>query len=80
LGNNDGFPNFLDGQDFVPFARVVKGMDDTVKNLNSEYGLVESVSAGLAGSVNQGKATYYGAEYLDAVFPKLSIIKNARVM
>ena len=80
LGNNDGFPNFLDGQDFVPFARVVRGMDDTVKKLNSEYGIVETVSAGLAGGVNQGKAAYYGAEYLDAAFPKLSIIRNAKII
>eukprot|EP00957_Ditylum_brightwellii_P184529 14054796-Ditylum_brightwellii.AAC.1 len=29
LGNNGGAPNFLDGQGFVPFARVVSGMDDT---------------------------------------------------
>ena len=80
LGSNDGPPNFLDAQNFVPFARVTKGMDDTVKKLNSEYGIVESVSGGLAGSVNQGKAAYYGAEYLDAVFPKLSIIRDAKVI
>mmetsp|Transcript_41186 Transcript_41186/g.46809 ORF Transcript_41186/g.46809 Transcript_41186/m.46809 type:complete len:304 (+) Transcript_41186:35-946(+) len=80
LGNNDGLPNFLDGQNFVPFARVVRGMDDTVKNLNSEYGIVETVSAGLAGGVNQGKAAYYGAEYLDAAFPKLSILRDAKVI
>ncbi len=80
LGNNDGPPNFLDGQNFVPFARVVRGMDDTVKQLNSEYGIVESVSGGLAGGVNQGKAAYYGAEYLDTLFPKLSIIRDAKVI
>jgi len=80
LGNNDGPPNFLDAQNFVPFARVVSGMDDAVKNLNSEYGVVESVTGGLAGSVNQGKAAYYGSEYLDAMFPKLSVIKSAKVL
>ncbi len=80
LGNNDGPPNFLDAQNFVPFARVVRGMDDTVKQLKSEYGMLETVSGGLAGSVNQGKAAYYGAEYLDATFPKLSIIRNAKVI
>eukprot|EP00979_Chaetoceros_neogracilis_P004453 scaffold787_cov285-Chaetoceros_neogracile.AAC.17 len=80
LGNNDGPPNFLDGQNFVPFARVVNGMDDAVKNLNSEYGILESVTGGLTGSVNQGKAAYYGSEYLDVVFPKLSVIKSAKVL
>ena len=80
LGNNDGVPNFLDGQNFVPFARVVRGMDDTVKQLNSEYGRKEKMSGGLTGSVNQGKAAYYGAKYLDAVFPKLSIIKDAKII
>jgi peptidyl-prolyl cis-trans isomerase A (cyclophilin A) len=80
LGNNDGVPNFLDGQNFVPFARVVRGLDDTVKQLNSEYGRKEKMSGGLTGSVNQGKAAYYGAKYLDAVFPKLSIIKDAKII
>jgi len=80
LGNNDGVPNFLDAQGFVPFARVVKGMDDVVTKLNGEYGLTESLSGGLAGSVNQGKAAYYGDKYLDAKFPKLSIIKKAEVI
>jgi peptidyl-prolyl cis-trans isomerase A (cyclophilin A) len=80
LGNNDGVPNFLDGQNFVPFARVVRGMDDTVKQLNSEYGRKEKMSGGLTGSVNQGKAAYYGAKYLDAIFPKLSIIKDAQII
>jgi len=79
LGNNDGPPNFLDAQNFVPFAKVVRGMEDTVKTLNSEYGIVESVSGGLAGSVNQGKAAYYGSLYMDTVFPKLSVIKNAKI-
>ena len=79
LGNNDGPPNFLDAQNFVPFAKVVRGMEDTVKKLNSEYGVVESVSGGLAGSVNQGKAAYYGSQYMEAVFPKLSVIKSAKI-
>ncbi len=84
LGNNGGPPNFLDAQNFIPFARVIRGMGgdsgtNTVKELNSEYGVMESVSGGLTGSVNQGKAAYYGAEYLDALFPKLSIIRDARV-
>lgn len=53
LANNDGPPNFLDVQGFVPFARVIKGMDDVIPKLYSGYGLMESASAGMAGSVNQ---------------------------
>eukprot|EP00546_Thalassionema_frauenfeldii_P021697 CAMPEP_0178904158 /NCGR_PEP_ID=MMETSP0786-20121207/5544_1 /TAXON_ID=186022 /ORGANISM="Thalassionema frauenfeldii, Strain CCMP 1798" /LENGTH=258 /DNA_ID=CAMNT_0020575583 /DNA_START=90 /DNA_END=863 /DNA_ORIENTATION=+ len=60
LADNSGLPNFLDQQGFVPFARVIKGFDSVVKKLNTEYGLQESLTAGLSGSVNQGKAAYYG--------------------
>jgi peptidyl-prolyl cis-trans isomerase A (cyclophilin A) len=80
LNNNDGPPNFLDAQGFVPFARVTKGMDTVVNKINSEYGLQESLSGGLAGSVNQGKAAYFGKEYLDALFPKLSVIQYVKVI
>ncbi|VEU44278.1 unnamed protein product [Pseudo-nitzschia multistriata] len=73
LVNNDGPPNFLDPQGFVPFAQIVRGMDGATnvpKQLNSEYG----------GKVNQGKAAFYGAEYFQAVFPRLSVIKTATVL
>ena len=73
LANNDGPPNFLDAQNFVPFARIVRGMDaenNVPKRLNSEYG----------GKVNQGKAAYYGGEYFQAVFPKLSVIRDAKIL
>jgi len=59
---------------------VTKGTDTVVAKLNSEYGLKESLSGGLAGSVNQGKAAYYGKEYLDTLFPKLSVIKSAKLI
>lgn len=80
LVDNSGLPNFLDSQGFVSFARVTKGFDTVVKKLNSEYGLKESISGGLTGSVNQGKAAYYGKEYLDTVFPNLSAIKWVRII
>lgn len=80
LSNNDGPPNFLDAQGFVPFARVIKGMDDIVPKLYSGYGIMESATAGMAGSVNQGKAAYYGNEYLEALFPKLSTIQKVTRM
>ena len=73
LANNDGPPNFLDVQNFVPFARIVRGMDaesNIPKRLNSEYG----------GKVNQGKAAYYGGEYFQAVFPKLSVIRDTKLL
>ncbi len=69
LANNDGPPNFLDAQNFVPFARVVRGME-ALKQLNGEYG----------GRVNQGKAAYYGGDYFQQVFPKLSVIKEAKII
>lgn len=80
LGDNSGIPNFLDQQGFVPFARVTKGFDTVVKNLNSDYGRLESMSGGLKGSVSQGRAMYYGKEYLDTLFPKLSVIKTVRMI
>jgi len=40
------------------------------KRLNGEYG----------GKVNQGKAAYYGGEYFEAVFPKLSVIRDAKII
>jgi len=73
LANNDGPPNFLDAQNFVPFARIVGGMEpenNIPKRLNGEYG----------GKVNQGKAAYYGGEYFKAVFPKLSVIRDAKIL
>lgn len=77
LANNGGPPNFLDAQNFVPFARIVErssggdtGASFSPKKLNGEYG----------GKVNQGKAAYYGGEYFRAVFPRLSVIKDAKIL
>jgi hypothetical protein len=70
----------LDAQGFVPFARVVQGMEDVVPKLYSGYGLLESASAGMAGTVNQGKAAYFGNEYLETVHPKLSVIRSAKIV
>ena len=67
--DNSGIPNFLDQQGFVPFAQVTKGMD-VIEQLNSEYG----------GKVSQGKAAYYGGEYFNKVFPRLSIIKEVKLI
>ena len=59
----------MDGQGFVPFARIVRG-EDIVKGLNSEYG----------GKVSQGKGAYYGGEYFEKVFPRLSVIRDAKIV
>ena len=67
-------------QGFTPFARVVRGMDTTVPRLHAGYGLLEEVSAGAFGTVNQGKAAAYGNEYLRAAFPKLSSIRSAALL
>jgi len=80
LGNNGGPPNFLDAQGFVPFAQVISGMDDVVPKIYNGYGIMETASAGITGSVNQGKAAYYGNEYLNAIFPKLSTIQKITVL
>lgn len=68
LVDNSGLPNFLDGQGFVPFARIVRG-EDIVTKLNAEY----------KGNVSQGKAAYYGKEYFEKVFPRLSVIRDAKI-
>ena len=44
--------------------------NDVVKQLNGEYG----------GNVNQGMAAYYGGEYFEKVFPRLSIIKDIKML
>jgi len=67
--DNSGIPNFLDQQGFVPFAQVTRGME-VVEKLNSEYG----------GKVSQGKAAYYGGEYFNKVFPRLSTIKEVKLI
>jgi len=72
LADNGGVPSFLDGpfplgQEFAPFARVVGGME-LLPKLHGEA------------SVDQGKAAYYGEEYLDEVFPKLSVIEDVKLI
>lgn len=72
LADNGGVPSFLDGpallnQEFTPFARVVSGME-LLPKLRGES------------AVSQQKAAYFGEEYLDAAFPKLSVIEDVRIV
>ena len=72
LADNGGLPNFLDGpaplnQEFTPFARVVSGME-LLPKLKGES------------QVSQPKAAYFGEEYLDAAFPKLSLIEDVKLL
>jgi cyclophilin family peptidyl-prolyl cis-trans isomerase len=61
----------LDGQNFAPFARVVKGMD-VVKQLYSGYGEIPQKHWKTIESE--------GNSFLRKVFPQLSYIKSARVV
>lgn len=44
--------------------------NNIVKQLHGEYG----------GKVNQGKVAYYGGEYFEKVFPRLSVIRDAKIV
>ena len=72
LADNGGIPSFLDGpfplgQEFTPFARVVSGVE-LLPKLHGEA------------SVDQGKAAYYVEEYLDQVFPQLSVVEDVNII
>ncbi|MGE4158259.1 MAG: peptidylprolyl isomerase [Planctomycetota bacterium] len=65
LGNNEA----LDGMGFSPFGEVVEGMD-VVDKINKEYGE----------KPRQDLITSQGAEYLSKEFPKLDLIKSAKIL
>ena len=62
---NTGNNQFLDGQGFAPFARVIEGLD-VVKNINAEY----------REKPNQMMIRTQGNEYLKKNFPNLDYIKK----
>jgi peptidyl-prolyl cis-trans isomerase A (cyclophilin A) len=67
--------NPQDRQGFVPFGRVVRGMD-VADALNSEYG--ETSGSGIRAG-HQEPLFQGGNEYLDRKFPRLDRIVRARV-
>jgi peptidyl-prolyl cis-trans isomerase A (cyclophilin A) len=65
-----------DAQQFVPFGRVVEGME-VVDTLNTEYG--ERAGGGIRGG-KQGPVFDGGNQYLNLNFPRLDYIKRAVVL
>ena len=65
-----------DAEPFVPFGRVVEGMD-TADALYSDYG--EAAGGGIRGG-KQGPLFEGGNEYLRKNFPRLDFIKTATVI
>jgi peptidyl-prolyl cis-trans isomerase A (cyclophilin A) len=65
-----------DQQGFVPFGRVVEGMD-VADRLNSEYG--ETAGGGIRAGKQQ-RLFDEGNAYLDREFPRLDRIRSARVI
>jgi len=64
-----------DSEPFVPFGKVVEGMD-VADALNSEYG--ETSGGGIRGG-KQGPIFSKGNAYLEQNFPRLDYIKRAMV-
>jgi peptidyl-prolyl cis-trans isomerase A (cyclophilin A) len=66
--------SFLDSQGFAPFGRVVEGMA-VVDSLHAGYG--EGAPRGMG--PDQGRAQAEGNAYLRGSFPKLDVVKTARL-
>jgi homoserine O-acetyltransferase len=67
--------SYQDAQGFVPFGRVVEGMD-VADRLNAEYG--ESSGSGIRAG-RQQPLFDGGNRYLDREFPRLDRIVRARI-
>ena len=68
--------SYQDAQGFVPFGKVVEGMD-VADALNSEYG---ETSGGGIRAGKQDPMFAGGNRYLDANFPRLDRLTSARVV
>lgn len=66
----------LDAQGFAPFGRVIEGMD-AVDALNAEYG---ETSGGGIRAGKQEPLFAGGNQYLAREFPRLDLIRRARIM
>jgi len=72
--SNQLFINFgnnaqLDSQGFAPIGEVISGME-----------VVDKIYSGYGEQPDQGQITNHGSTYLSANFPKLTIIKSARLV
>ncbi|HKQ86071.1 MAG TPA: peptidylprolyl isomerase [Candidatus Acidoferrales bacterium] len=65
LGDNSGN---LDPQGFAPFGRVISGMD-----------VVQSIYSGYGQQPDQGQIGLHGSEYFLKQYPRLDLIKSAKV-
>lgn len=65
-----------DNEPFVPFARIIEGMD-VADALYSQYG--EQAGGGIRGG-HQDSLFIIGNDYLKRKFPKLDYIKRARII
>lgn len=65
-----------DKEPFVPFGRVVKGMD-VVDSWNGEYG--ENAGSGIR-SGKQGPLFDFGNAYIDRTYPRLDSIRRAEIL
>jgi peptidyl-prolyl cis-trans isomerase A (cyclophilin A) len=66
----------LDAEPFVPFGRVIEGMD-AVLDLNSEYG--ETAGGGIRAG-KQDPLFEEGNSYLNRHFPRLDYVVRAQVV
>jgi cyclophilin family peptidyl-prolyl cis-trans isomerase len=64
-----------DSEPFVPFGRVIRGMD-VADALNAEYG--DSAGGGIRGG-KQGPVFESGNAWLNREFPRLDFIRHATV-
>ena len=71
---------FLDKQKFAPFGRVVEGLESAVDAIYTGYGEGGNGKGTDGKGPNQNMLNNKGEPYLQNFFPKLTIIRSARVL